>query len=1088
MAGGDQDLAARLAALSAERRAHTLELPAYLEAAGQKKRLHELLRADTVRLRGPPAPAVSISPRRSRPRQLRQLRKSVRNEPPPATQGARRANLWYEFSRDAGEFSSFIEDVRRGSRAAERAGLPGLELRYALVLSSINSVAANLPPALLTALVRSGSWSPARALTAARHVPEPARRARALAALTAVGGDTWDEAVAVARSIGGAEERATALVGLLVGRPATRDADLVGEVLELVTSLRGGRRNELLAKLALTGDRRVTSKLDDLLRRTVWSGDGDFEDRAERLLALARVGPDPFRSAVVRAVVDGLRTYDYLVPRQRKAVEVLRQAVVLASQLSDEQSPALMRAAYAKAAQMDKSARAVAAIARHVPADLIETIETGARDLSAYDAAEVLSSLALRNHELGDQVHAITLAGRIDDPARRTVTRAAVSSGLPTEDRKRLLSEAQALPNGPDTMRALLALAPQLAEPDRTRALAAASASAPATIKVAFYADEPAEYFAGIAASWPEPVGRAALQAAVATADRETRVKALVGLGRVIPDVLLDAAVDAAVALRSDDDVSAVFGVIASRIPPVLMHRAAAALEPIGDADARAATSVTVAAWLPDRLLVTAKNVSSTYETRTELAFAVVQLLRAGRTATAVECATRLLAASKTDGIELVSALEQAAATITGADLMAMIEIVPDRSDRITLLLAGLRGRKRDDRRALHDRAHHEAARVRGRNERTSALARVLGAAPGTPDTRLVREVLRDAQRIRDAKARWSAVRPALRRLPRAWAAALTEEIIAQEAVSVGGQKHPTQFWLQDLGELVDLAVFLELGAAIDNLTDAFSEVEDEASRSQMIETVAPYLDGKRLTRLTEASVRIRDEYWRGGAQAALAARQAQLGDGAGALARAQSISFHSQRSRGIELVDRSVAVRFARNGCADKALRAVRGITTDEGRLRAMEEVLPSLSDCAEEATWIVLDAVRNWPPRECAQRLVGLIPLLPVRVRAPVVIRAFEAAYRIRDQAPGILDRLVSDDADGTAILRSIATYLPQLPTGSLLEAWRGFVNELSARSRSAALADIRAAVPLLTTVGGLEAAREAFVAIEDVGAWWP
>jgi hypothetical protein len=59
----------------------------------------------------------------------------------------------------------------------------GLEVRYALAVTSINSLSENLPAPLLMELVRSGRWRAATGLAAARLNPDPTERDRALAAL-----------------------------------------------------------------------------------------------------------------------------------------------------------------------------------------------------------------------------------------------------------------------------------------------------------------------------------------------------------------------------------------------------------------------------------------------------------------------------------------------------------------------------------------------------------------------------------------------------------------------------------------------------------------------------------------------------------------------------------------------------------------------------------------------------------------------------------------------------------------------------------------------------------------------------------------
>jgi hypothetical protein len=93
-----------------------------------------------------------------------------------------------------GAYSLFFHDVARAWRACAAAdreatarGEPapylGGEVRCALVETSLHSLAGNIPPALLAALVEKGVWTPAQSLAYARQVPNPEQQAEALAKL-----------------------------------------------------------------------------------------------------------------------------------------------------------------------------------------------------------------------------------------------------------------------------------------------------------------------------------------------------------------------------------------------------------------------------------------------------------------------------------------------------------------------------------------------------------------------------------------------------------------------------------------------------------------------------------------------------------------------------------------------------------------------------------------------------------------------------------------------------------------------------------------------------------------------------------------
>jgi hypothetical protein len=93
-----------------------------------------------------------------------------------------------------GAYSLFLHDVARAweacvkaNREATARGEPALwlggEIRCALMEASLHSLAGNIPPALLVALVQQKVWTPVQGLAYARQMPNPQQRAEALSAL-----------------------------------------------------------------------------------------------------------------------------------------------------------------------------------------------------------------------------------------------------------------------------------------------------------------------------------------------------------------------------------------------------------------------------------------------------------------------------------------------------------------------------------------------------------------------------------------------------------------------------------------------------------------------------------------------------------------------------------------------------------------------------------------------------------------------------------------------------------------------------------------------------------------------------------------
>ncbi|MFD7479033.1 hypothetical protein ACFV8Z_44870 [Streptomyces sp. NPDC059837] len=106
------------------------------------------------------------------------------------------ANAWYEAHRTRRSFAGYVLDVRRAWDRATLVGLLALELRYALITATVNSIAGNVPSDLLVLLTENGLATPGQALELAREITDPRTRAEALTVLLPhLSGDTRAEAV-----------------------------------------------------------------------------------------------------------------------------------------------------------------------------------------------------------------------------------------------------------------------------------------------------------------------------------------------------------------------------------------------------------------------------------------------------------------------------------------------------------------------------------------------------------------------------------------------------------------------------------------------------------------------------------------------------------------------------------------------------------------------------------------------------------------------------------------------------------------------------------------------------------------------------
>lgn len=134
-------------------------------------------------------------------------------------------NTWCEAKEAVGDTNGFLADVTRAWRLAEKPGSEqndrernraiGLQCRYALILASLNSLAQNIPPFLVNALIVKGIWKPAQGLAYACLVHDSKQRAETLNELAPyLSKLQLHEALVAAQMIKDAEHRAKSLTGV----------------------------------------------------------------------------------------------------------------------------------------------------------------------------------------------------------------------------------------------------------------------------------------------------------------------------------------------------------------------------------------------------------------------------------------------------------------------------------------------------------------------------------------------------------------------------------------------------------------------------------------------------------------------------------------------------------------------------------------------------------------------------------------------------------------------------------------------------------------------------------------------------------
>lgn len=144
-------------------------------------------------------------------------------------------------------------------------------------------------------------------------------------------------------------------------------------------------------------------------------------------------------------------------------------------------------------------------------------------------------------------------------------------------------------------------------------------------------------------------------------------------------------------------------------------------------------------------------------------------------------------------------------------------------------------------------------------------------------------------------------------------------------------------------------------------------------------------------------------------------------------------------------------------------------------------------------------------------AEAIVGLMPRLAQlghSTRVLVEIRQLWEQSRFSDNTPRTdalvsvapylpeehlaealeIARTVEYSIGRAEALAALAHRLAQLPSDCLYPPWQDTLYHLAQRTRKDLVADLHALIPVIVALGKVEAIKETYQAIEDVGRWWP
>lgn len=116
-------------------------------------------------------------------------------------------NGWYSVCENLGKTAIFLTDVTHALKLAEHEfesnpGMAvGLQLRYALIVSSLNTISSKIPSKLFNILVNRKVWTPSQGLVYANQIQYLPQRVVTLSELSSYFPDVWTEVIKTTQNI-----------------------------------------------------------------------------------------------------------------------------------------------------------------------------------------------------------------------------------------------------------------------------------------------------------------------------------------------------------------------------------------------------------------------------------------------------------------------------------------------------------------------------------------------------------------------------------------------------------------------------------------------------------------------------------------------------------------------------------------------------------------------------------------------------------------------------------------------------------------------------------------------------------------------
>ena len=516
-------------------------------------------------------------------------------------------NGWYEACDRLGKLSYFVMDLGRAWKLAEELFEQNptesivLQWRYALIQSTLNTLAQNIPAELLARFVETGFWSPAQGLAYAQQIQSPNGRSQAISQLAKhLPESLLPEALEVAtHNINDEFARALVLSAL-----ASQLPELWTDALEATRNIHNeDHRATVLSYLAPQLPESMWPEVLEMTRNI------NYEDpRARVLSALAPQMPELWSEALEATynINDEYCCAEVLSALAPQLPEyLLTEALEVTNDIDDESSRVLALSALAhrlpeslmlEALEMTRNinnesyrVEVLSALATHWPALWSEALEM-TRNIDEYSRAKALSTLAPQMPTLWSE--ALDATHNISNESYRAEALNVIVPQLPESLFHKALEVTHNINDESSRSSTLSALAPQLPESLLSNALEVTR-----NINDGF---SRAETLRALAPKIPD-LWLEALEVTRSIKDESSRAEALSALARQMPEIFPEAW-EVTRNINDEGYRSRTLSALAPQLPESMLPEALEVTHNIKDEYFRAKALSALAPQLPESL------------------------------------------------------------------------------------------------------------------------------------------------------------------------------------------------------------------------------------------------------------------------------------------------------------------------------------------------------------------------------------------------------------------------------------------------------------------------------------------------------